>query len=238
MNTARLYQNIVRAIKEDIKKGLYKLGEKLPSERELAEIFNVSRTSIREAIIALEVSQIVQVKVGSGVYISRTKMTHETHLAPKIHPLLEPYLKDHKEITPFELLEARLNLEPFLAQKAAQNRTEEQIQKIKEAYLMNVADNLEQSTDHIGDRLFHIRIAEAAQNAAYVFFLKYLLGQQYTEIFGGLQKLYTPQDMPLRSQLEHYEILLAIQQRNSQCAYDAMKKHIQNVINIFSRGID
>ena len=241
MKQARLYQNIVNKIQEDIKNGVYQIGDKLPPERDLAQQLSVSRTSIREAIIALEIFGIVEVKLGSGVYVLKTLENPITqpqnNVDQNIHPLLLPYLKDEDCITPFEVLEARLHIEPYLAELAAKYRTEAQLEQIKEAFLLNVNDNLDQSSDHIGDRLFHIRIAEASQNNAYGFFLKYLLGQHYTDIFSRMRLLYTPEDMPLRSQFEHQEILFAIQNQNAPAAKSAMKKHLQNVIDIFSRKI-
>ena len=124
-------------------------------------------------------------------------------------------------------------VEPYLAELAAKNRSEEQLEDIKEAFLMNVRDNLEHSTEHIGDRLFHIRIAEASQNNACAFFLNFLLSKHYTDFFSRMRSLYTPEDMPLRSQLEHQEIMTAIQAQDAQGAHDAMKNHLQNVISIF-----
>ena len=241
MQQTRLYQNIVNKIQEDIKNGVYQIGSKLPPERDLAQQLGVSRTSVREAIIALEVWGIVEVKLGSGVYVLKNQQDiaePQTEIDSNIHPLLLPHLKEQDIITPFEVLEARLHIEPFLAELAAKNRSAEQLDEIKEAFLMNVRDNLDHSNDHIGDRLFHIRIAEASQNNAYAFFLKYLLGQHYTELFNRMRTLYTPEDMPLRSQLEHQEILLAIQNQDPVAAKNAMKKHIQNVIKIFSRKVE
>lgn len=234
----RIYQNIFNKIQEDIKNGVYSVGSKLPPERDLAQLFAVSRTSVREAIIALEVNGIVEVKLGSGVYVLKTTPNFPAspeviYTSPNIHPLLLPHLKE-QSITPFEVLEARLAIEPHLAELAALHRSEQQLVAIKEAFLMNVSDNLEQSTDHIGDRLFHIRIAEASQNNAYAYFLKFLLGQHYTEMFSRLRSLYTSEDMPFRSQTEHQEILFAIQKQDGPAAKNAMKKHIQHVIEIFS----
>jgi DNA-binding FadR family transcriptional regulator len=241
MKQTRLYQNIVNKIQEDIKNGIYQVGSKLPPERDLAQQLGVSRTSIREAIIALEIFGVVEVRLGSGVYILKVQDNlvpqAQNDLSQNIHPMLLPYLQEEDLITPFEVLEARLHIEPYLAELAAKQRTIAQLEQIKEAFMMNVNDNLDQSSDHIGDRLFHIRIAEASQNNAYAFFLKYLLEQQYTNIFSRMRSLYTPEDMPLRSQFEHQEILLAIQNQNPTAARNAMKKHIQNVINIFSRKI-
>ncbi|WP_228714922.1 FadR/GntR family transcriptional regulator [Acinetobacter pullicarnis] len=77
MIQTRIYQNIFNKIQEDIKNGIYPVGSKLPPERDLAQLFAVSRTSVREAIIALEVNGIVEVKLGSGVYILKTTSVHD-----------------------------------------------------------------------------------------------------------------------------------------------------------------
>lgn len=236
MQKPRIYQHIFNEIQNDIKAGIYKIGSKLPPERDLALQLGVSRTSVREAMIALEVNGIVEVKLGSGVYViddHQDSANPQTGFNTTVHPLLLPYLQEDAVITPFEILEARLLIEPHLAELAAKNRTEEQLESIKEAFLMNVRDNLEHSTEHIGDRLFHIRIAESSQNDAFAFFLSFLLSKHYTEFFSRLRSLYTPEDMPLRSQLEHQEIMTAIQNQDAQSAHNAMKKHLQNVIHIF-----
>lgn len=239
MQQTRVYQNIFNKIQDDIKAGVYKIGDKLPAERDLALQLGVSRTSVREAMIALEVNGIVEVKLGSGVYVIND---HQDSANPQsgfnttVHPLLLPYLQEDAVITPFEILEARLMVEPYLAELAAKNRSEEQLEEIKEAFLMNVRDNLEHSTEHIGDRLFHIRIADASQNNACAFFLNFLLSKHYTDFFSRMRSLYTPDSMPLRSQLEHQEIMAAIQIQDAQAAHDAMKNHLQNVINIFENA--
>lgn len=236
MQKPRIYQHIFNEIQNDIKAGIYKIGSKLPPERDLALQLGVSRTSVREAMIALEVNGIVEVKLGSGVYViddHQDAANPQTGFNTTVHPLLLPYLQEDAVITPFEILEARLLIEPHLAELAAKNRTEEQLESIKEAFLMNVRDNLEHSTEHIGDRLFHIRIAESSQNDAFAFFLSFLLSKHYTEFFSRMRSLYTPEDMPLRSQLEHQEIMTAIQNQDAQSAHNAMKKHLQNVIHIF-----
>lgn len=238
MQQTRLYQTIVSKIEDDISNGVYAVGSKLPPERDLALQLGVSRTSIREAIIALEVRGVVEVKLGSGVYVIKTQLdTPASHATTplKIHPQLAPFLANQVEITPFELLNARLYLEPHLAEQAAIHRTEQQLADIKQAFMLNVSDNLEHSEDHIGDRLFHLRIAEASQNNAYCYFLKYLLEQQYTVLFSRLRSLYTPSDMPLRSQYEHQEILSAIQNQQPERARQAMQQHIEQVIQIFSK---
>jgi DNA-binding FadR family transcriptional regulator len=238
MDNARIYKKIADGIKEKILSNVYAVGSRLPPERDLSVQLAVSRTSVREAIIALEVSGWVDVKVGSGVYVKTRKPLHDVHGESAIHPKLADQLSESKEMTPFELLQARLFIEPEIAALAAGNRSDEQIALIKEAYLMNVSDNLDHSKEHIGDRLFHIRIAEAANNEAYTFFIRHLLSKQYTELFGRLQQLYTPEDMPLRSQLEHHKIYLALASQNADAARQVMREHLENVIRIFMRSID
>lgn len=238
MESTRLYQKIADEIKQKIRDNTYPIGHQLPPERDFAAQLGVSRTSVREAIIALEVSGWVDVKVGSGVYVKWPDQSKTGHTEPQVHPKLLPYLTQGDEITPFELLQARLLLEPEFAALAAQNRSDELMQEIKDAYIMNVSDNLNASTEHIGDRLFHIKIAEASGNPAYAFFIRYLLGKQYTELFGRLQTLYTPEDMPLRSQLEHHQILMAIEHKRPEQARLAMQTHLNSVIEIFSRSVD
>ncbi len=238
MENARIYKKIAEGIKEKINNNTYPVGSRLPPERDLSIQLAVSRASVREAVIALEVSGWVDVKIGSGVYVKKNNHLNDVHGVNRIHPKLVAHLNESKEITPFELLQARLLIEPEVAALAAASRSEEQLGLIKEAYLMNVEDNLNHSTEHIGDRLFHIRIAEASNNEAYTFFIRHLLSQQYTELFGRLQQLYTPDDMPLRSQLEHYSVYVAIENKNAYAARRAMCAHLDSVIRIFMRSIE
>lgn len=219
--TTRIYQKIAAQLREQIVQEQWKIGDALPSERDLAKLFNVSRTSMREAIIALEVSGWVEVKMGSGVYVKQKNDNQNIDL---------------NGISPFSLLQARLLIEPEAAALAAQNMTDEALLNIKQAYLMNVSDNIMGSTTHDGDRLFHIRIAQSCGNEAYYFILNMLLNKQSEALFSALRRLYTPSDMPLRSQQEHYAILMALEQRDPQAASENMRTHLQNVIDIFLRA--
>ena len=69
MGNRRLFWSIVEKIEASINSGVYPPGSRLPPERELAETFNISRPTVREAIIALEGRKKVEVKTGSGVYV-------------------------------------------------------------------------------------------------------------------------------------------------------------------------
>ena len=74
----RLYRDIARRLMDRINDGSYPVGGRLPAEREISTEFNVSRPTVREAIIALEVQGIVEVRVGSGAYVRRQTAAAET----------------------------------------------------------------------------------------------------------------------------------------------------------------
>jgi len=244
----RLYQQIADKLSAMIGAGDFPPGSYLPPERELAEQFGVSRTSVREALIALEVSGLVSVRVGDGVKVRQPEAAaapqarHETKVAPfsivEIDPELGIALDLDTEIPPFALLQARRLIEPEAASLAANHGSDEQIEGIHDAFLRNQEDNRSGSRTHPGDRLFHIRIAEASDNPAYALMIKQLLAHKYDLMFQRLQSLYMPNDMPHRSELEHRAILDAIRARDPEAARRAMAEHLDEVIRIFGRALD
>src|SRR6218665_2226433 len=73
VSAQRLYRLIAERIAQKIRAGGFPVGSRLPAERELAELWQVSRSSVREALIALELSGYVEVRVGSGVYVTTAR---------------------------------------------------------------------------------------------------------------------------------------------------------------------
>jgi GntR family transcriptional repressor for pyruvate dehydrogenase complex len=111
----RLYQTVARALMAAIADGRYPVGRRLPAERELALEFDVSRPTVREAVIALEVRGLVEVRVGSGVYVRRPPEARETPGAG---------------IGAFELTEARLLFEGEAAALAAVHVTDADLERL------------------------------------------------------------------------------------------------------------
>src|SRR5215469_14105709 len=95
--TSRLYEQVARDIAAKIEDGRHAIGERLPSERHLAQSYSVSRPTIREAILALEIDGLVEVRVGSGVYVSARVPSGGQ--------------AGRTDMGPFELLEARRAIE-------------------------------------------------------------------------------------------------------------------------------
>jgi DNA-binding FadR family transcriptional regulator len=237
----RIYTQVAARIARLIEEGGLQPGSYLPPERILAQQFNVSRSSVREGIIALEVMGAVDVRVGAGVMVTQRPAPERPYrpygfaAAAEADPELGLEADPGGEVPPFAILEARRLIEPECAALACRRGSDAQLAAIAQAYDRNVADNAQGSRTHPGDRLFHIRIAEASGNAAYHRTMIQLLGQGYGPVFRRLQALYTPDDMPTRSQDEHHSILRALLERRAESARMAMRNHLDNVIEIFSR---
>ncbi len=119
----RLYQELARKLLADMANGRYAVGDRLPAERDLAAEYGVSRPTVREAIIALEVQGLVEVRVGSGAYVLRLPGRGDT---PGFH------------VTAFELTEARLLIEGESAALAAHHITDEELSGL-EALVCGIA---------------------------------------------------------------------------------------------------
>ena len=248
LENPRIYRQIADQLKTLIDNKEFPPGSRLPAERELASQLQVSRASVREALIALEVIGLVDVKVGNGVIVREQPATVQQ---PNPEPVMAQAGRNQwadvdnelnieldftAELPPFSLLQTRRLIEPETAALAARYASDEELAGIRQAYEQNCRDNRQGSATHPGDRLFHIRIAQASGNPAYAFIIAHLLGHRYGTMFRGLQLHYTPQDMPHRSEVEHLAILTALEARETRAAKKAMKEHLDAVIAIFGRG--
>ena len=117
-DSRKLYQHVAAAIAEDIARGVYAPGGRLPSERELGERFSVSRPTIREAMLALEIRGMVEARHGSGIYVADNPRAERS--APEL------------DIGAFELTEARALFEGEAAALAATVITEQELDRLEE----------------------------------------------------------------------------------------------------------
>lgn len=161
ISVQRLYRVIADRIAQKIREGEFPVGSRLPGERDLAEALSVSRSSVREALIALELSGYVEVRLGSGVYVTMPR--EGASLGAGIEPDALPVaVRSAMDIGPFELLEARLLIEPEIAARAAQNASHQQLASIRET---QEAMSKGGAPNHL-DRAFHAAIAAACGNSA------------------------------------------------------------------------
>ena len=147
----RLYQDLARSLIVEIESGRYPVGARLPAERELAALHNVSRPTVREAIIALEVQGLVEVKIGSGAFVRRLPGRGDL---PGFN------------ITAFELTEARLLFEGEAAALAAAQITGEELAGIERLVEAIAHENNRPDGAEAADRAFHLAIARATRNGA------------------------------------------------------------------------
>jgi GntR family transcriptional repressor for pyruvate dehydrogenase complex len=224
VGSKKLYQQVARAIADGIKNGDHPRGRRLPSERDLAETFKVSRPTVREAMIALEIQGFVESRHGSGVYVTPRPSSRDGGA--------------DLDIGPFELTEARRAVEGEACALAATSITEAEIAEL-EATLRDLANETstppsvgdDPSLAERADRRFHILIAQATRNSALVTVVEMLWDLRYRSPLCRemLARARASGDMPRLD--EHREIFKALAARDPQAARAAMRDHLTRVID-------
>jgi GntR family transcriptional repressor for pyruvate dehydrogenase complex len=221
VKTKKVYMKIVEQVRDLIKEGRLKPGDKLPPEQVLAEEFGASRPSVREALSALEILGITESRGGKGNFI-------KDNLS---FPLYEQKFRElEEEESPFELLEARKVLETEIVGLAAKNATEEEIatiqgslNKMKDA-MTNIPEIME------FDREFHINIAKAAHNSLLFSMMIYLTDLLKEKLWINLkEKSWSIPGRPQKYFEEHNEILSAIKNKDNKKARQKMYDHLNEV---------
>jgi DNA-binding FadR family transcriptional regulator len=218
----RLYLQIAEQIRRLIAKGAVAPGERLPAERDLARQLGVSRPSLREALIALEVEGLLDVRVGSGIYVAQ----------PGGQAQGAPIGGDSG---PFEVIRARWMIEGECAALAARHGTAPQLRAIRRAH----ADLQREAKRHhnpLGaDRAFHVRIAQATGNSALELVVQTLWDQRVGPLYRALEvKLEYPL-MAAETLSEHKVVLDAILARKPAAARAAMRRHMDMTKKRYSK---
>lgn len=218
IQSERLYEGIVSQIEQRIETGELKVGDQLPSERELAEQFEVSRTVVREAVKALRQKGLLEIRPGRGTFI--TNGTSDT-----IRNSLGMLMKIGATKGWGNLVEVREILEPEIAALAATRITDEYISAMQEA--VNIMDTALDNVDVFveADLDFHLALAEGTQNPVIPILMDSIIDllreqRKRTGLTkGGLQ----------RGQIHHKKILAAVTGRDPQSARQAMQDHMKQV---------
>ena len=229
IETRRLYRQIADQITGLIESGEYKPGMRLPAERVLAGQLKVSRPSVREALIALEVEGWVDIRGGTGVFVlERTPGAEEKKASPSISASTCDSACDSPPVGPIELLDARDAVEPEVAALAARHASDEMI-----ATLSRILGDMVccSSTDprHMDyDHRFHSSLAAATGNAALVQVMETLWAMRLAPLYVQLQNHFHNEAVWQQAILEHREILEAVKTRDAKSARAAMHRHIHN----------
>ncbi|HVE51612.1 MAG TPA: FadR/GntR family transcriptional regulator [Casimicrobiaceae bacterium] len=220
----RLYRQIADQIRALIRAGEFTKGSRLPPERDLAKQLGVSRPSVREALIALEIEGLVEVRIGSGIYVlNRPNGTSQDSMNETDAPA-----------GPFELLRARYVIEAECAALAAKSAKKPQVKAIEDALAEMARDHADGKQPLRADRAFHLRIAEATGNGALVHIVKTLWEERTGPLFKQLEDHYEGQWE--KAMDEHRAVVKAIAARDPASAKLAMQRHLDMAYKRFSKG--
>lgn len=219
----RLYLQVADQLTRTIRAGTPSPGERLPSERDLAEQFGVSRPTIREAMIALEIAGLVEIRSGSGVYVAEASPANAG-------PVLD------QGAGPFEILEARRIVECEAAALAAARITEEQLTALGSLLMEMQRENQRENMTERADERFHCGIAEAAGNSVVSATVAWLWQLRNDSVISTRfhQRLRQEGSRPIIE--DHRRILAALAARDAGAARIAMAEHLQRVIDTLMAG--
>ncbi|OPZ50981.1 MAG: HTH-type transcriptional regulator LutR [Firmicutes bacterium ADurb.BinA052] len=210
-----LYSEVLDGLRRMIESGEIREGERIPTERVLAERFGVSRTCVREALGALKLSGVIQGRPGAGTYLAKA--------SPGGIDRSDLLLVE--EGSPFEILESRKIIEPAIASLAARKATTADIARLAEA-MENLRVSVEDAQSLTeADRQFHMCMAEATHNR--------ILIRTLGQILDLMQRIYYPAVGIVGPHDGYYdthnEVFRNVQERNSRGAERAMRAHLMAV---------
>jgi GntR family transcriptional regulator, transcriptional repressor for pyruvate dehydrogenase complex len=210
----RLYRQIADQLRVLIEGSEFAAGTRLPPERDLATQLGVSRPSVREALIALEVEGLVEVRMGSGVYVRSVVDGQATRKVTGEGPL--------------EIIRARQLIETELAALAARHMKKPQVAALRDAVRLMEEEAGAGHTPTQGDRLFHTRIAEASNNSVLLRVVTELFDERRNPLFEQLGSHFETATSWAAAIAEHRRVVDAIAARAPQAAREAMSLHLSN----------
>lgn len=214
--TKRLYRRVADELLQSIRAGQYKIGEKLPGERELAESMGTSRPVIREAMIALEILGITEVRHGSGVYVIAPGQANSAALG-----------QEDLDVGAFELIEARMVIEGETAAIAASVATSDDIVRLDE-----LVEQMQDENEAIAERAdydFHLTIARITENGALISTIERLWELRATSrLASTIMRRAKGGGLAARI-AEHRLIVEALRRQDPVAARAAMRDHLERV---------
>lgn len=213
LNKNNLSEMVTGKLEDMILDGILKVGEKLPSEKEVAEFFGVSRNSVREAFVSLRERGLIEVKPGLGAFV----IEPEGKLGDVVHRLVRL-----SSITKQDIYEVRRCIEVSAAGYAAVRADNDDIEKINliTRKMKNIKDISDWQEAEIN---FHITIAEISQNPLY-----YLLIKDIYDILSDFFKEIYSKKKDIDTYKDHIYIVEAIKSGDKKAAQQAMLNHISD----------
>jgi len=213
----RIYEEVVSQVHELIRDGKLKAGDQLPAERELAETFKVSRTSVREALRALEAQGLVISRTGMGTFVA------DLPIESLVTPLAKLLIEEKTALA--DIFELRKLIEPHIASLAAERATKRDIGRMKRILAKQSEAVSRGETGVEADAELHFAIGQATQNQALEKLVSGLM-----EILSHSREESLQTTTRRRASIEsHRKILFAIEQHDKAGAQQAMLHHIDRV---------
>lgn len=222
IKTRKIYEEIVEQIRELVVRGELKPGDKLPSERDLVERLKVSRASIREALSALEMMGLLEVRSGEGTFMRRLKP--ESVIAPLA------WMLSIEKGTVQELLEVRKILEVQAAKLAAQRAQAEDLRELEDA-LENMRQEIinPELGGEKADLQFHYAITRATNNKILILIMDAISDMMQQMLKTSREKLYQGKYTPNILYSEHAQIYEAIKRKDPKQASECILEHLSGV---------
>ncbi len=224
----RLYRQIAEQLRQLMASGEFAMGSRLPAERDLALQLGVSRPSVREALIALEVEGMIEVRTGSGIYVRQTSAA-KTTAAPA-------ELDDNTPANwgPLEVMSARILVEAEVAALAATNAQKADLKAIKTGLQQMKLEAARDEIPRQGDEAFHEAIAQACGNSVLLDTVQRYWLARNGPLFERLGDYFEHPASWQTAIAEHQEVMHAIEARDSSAARKAMQKHLRQAHKRYS----
>ncbi len=221
----RLYRQIAAQIEALIDSGEFPPASRLPAERELAALLGVSRTSVREAIISLELAGLVEVRVGTGIFVSGKPVAARARRGG-----------DEADAGPgpFELLAARKLVEGEIVALAARKATAADVAALGECVARMETQLGDFAAREASDRDFHIGLAKATGNGSLELVVAELWNQR-AEMWRRTQQHFHTRKLAEKTLRDHAAILAAVARHDPEGARAAMHRHLARVEREFQR---
>ena len=229
VESSRLYRQIAEQLRGLITRGEFAAGTRLPAERDLAKQLGVSRPSVREALIALEVEGWVEVRTGSGIYVQEARQRNG-HGAPRTNGAAG----DNPDWGPLQVMRARELVEAEVAALAARHARKSQIVTMDDA-LQSMRDDAAAGVEpRAGDEAFHTAIAEACGNEVLADTVRSYWTARHGPIFSRLGDYFENPASWSAALVEHAAVVEAIRLRDANAARAAMQQHLKKATSRYS----
>ena len=220
----RLYRRIAERIRGGVLRGEWPVGTRLPPERDLSLALGVSRPSLREALIALEVEGIVEVRTGSGVYVRAAQPAGN----------LSTSANSDVDWGPLEVMRARQVIEVEVAAMAAANARKSEIALMHESLQMMREEAANGEVPRHGDEAFHLAVARACGNDVLFDMVQRTWMARDGALFERLGDYFENPPAWKKAIDEHEVVLRAIEVHDVSGARRAMQTHLRNATKRYS----